>query len=295
MLGVEDVQGRSQGLQALAAPSLLFPGDPRLQGHAGVGDDVPQVVPGLQPPGPGRARQATDLLAQEPGHARRLDAHQHGAAVEEDLVEAADQDQGPASRIEPGQDPAGRHAGGPVPPPDRGPRGGPPRPQDQDQQDADLGRAQAHRRGRRGEPLLLPRGELDGRVDPPPEPVILVAEGPVLADQLLAGRAVGILGRDGGVDLAGLIVDGLTTAAGLTCLGGDGATGVAEAGGRIGDPTHKGYGAHRGVASVGVGLSLFPLCRTAPPPDQEELGHPRPTVKLRSPESVRFGTMPFGQ
>ena len=130
----------ARGSPALAAPSLLVPGDPRLQGHAGVGDDVPQGVPGLQPLGPGRARQAADLLAQEPGHARRLDAHQHGAAVEEDLVEAADQDQGPAARIEPGQDPAGRHAGGPVPPADGGPRGGRLRPQDQDQQDADLGR-----------------------------------------------------------------------------------------------------------------------------------------------------------
>ena len=40
------------------------------------------------------------LVPEEPGHAGRLDADQHGTATEEDLIEAADQDQRPALSVE---------------------------------------------------------------------------------------------------------------------------------------------------------------------------------------------------
>ena len=199
---------------------------PACRGTPGVGDDVPQGVPGLQRLGPGRAREAADLLAQEPGHARRLDAHQHGAAVEEDLVEAADQDQGPAARIERART---RPAATPAawiqrPIVDR--EGASLRPQE-GQQDADLGRGSAPSpRPWRRTPAALAAGNSMARVEPVPELGRSRGGGPgSLPDQLLAGRAVGRLGPTDGVeDLAGMIVDGLTAAADVTGLAGDGAT-----------------------------------------------------------------------
>ena len=56
------------------------------------------AVQSLQGLAPGRARAIVGLVPEEPGHAGRLDAHQHGTAMEEDLIEAADQDQRPALR-----------------------------------------------------------------------------------------------------------------------------------------------------------------------------------------------------
>ena len=87
--------------------------------------------------------------------------------------------------------------------------------------------------------------------------VILVAEGLVFADQLLTRSGLGVLGRDGGVDLAGLIIDGLTTTVGSTCLGGDGAMSVAEAGGRVGDPTHTRLWCTWGVELRGSGACHY--------------------------------------
>jgi hypothetical protein len=72
-------------------PFLLGLGDPRLQGFSGIGDHVLQAVPIPQLLGPDRAPEFADFLAQEPDHARRLNAHQHGAAVEENLIEATHQ------------------------------------------------------------------------------------------------------------------------------------------------------------------------------------------------------------
>ena len=52
MLGVEDVQGRSQGSLALLTSLLLSLGDPILQGLPRIGDHVLQGVPSLQLLGP---------------------------------------------------------------------------------------------------------------------------------------------------------------------------------------------------------------------------------------------------
>ena len=57
MLGVEGVQGRSQGSLALLTSLLLSLGDPILQGLARIGDHVLQGVPSLQLLGPGRTFQ----------------------------------------------------------------------------------------------------------------------------------------------------------------------------------------------------------------------------------------------
>ena len=91
-------------------PLGLNAADPGLQGPARIGDHILQGIPSPQLLGPSRARQGGGFLAQEPDHAVRLDAHQDGAAVEEDLIEASHQDQGLALGIEPFEDPAGRFA-----------------------------------------------------------------------------------------------------------------------------------------------------------------------------------------
>jgi len=44
---------------------------------------------------------------------------------------------------------------------------------------------------------------------------------------------------------------------------------------------------------VRVSLRLFPLCRTTPPPDQEQPGKSLPTVKLENPNFPGFGTVPL--
>src|SRR5271157_5577950 len=119
-LSVEDVQGRSQGSLALLTSLLLSLGDPILQGLPRIGDHVLQGVPSPQLLGPDRAPEYADLLSYEPDHARRFDAHQHGAAVEEDLIEATDQHQGLALGVQPCENLAGGDAGGLDPAMDRG-------------------------------------------------------------------------------------------------------------------------------------------------------------------------------
>ena len=107
--------------------------------------------------------------AQEPDHARRLNAHQHRATVEEDLIEAADQHQRLTLRIEVLQDPPRRDPGGFDPAVQRGSTGACLHAHDQRQQDEDLIEAQAHGRGRDSELVLLVRGKLDGLSQPFPE------------------------------------------------------------------------------------------------------------------------------
>ena len=52
MVGVEDVQGGSQGFLTVLTPLLLGLGDSRLQRFSGIGDHVLQAVPILQLLGP---------------------------------------------------------------------------------------------------------------------------------------------------------------------------------------------------------------------------------------------------
>ena len=110
----------------------------------------------------------------------------------------------------------------------------------------DLNQAQPHGRGHCAELLLRGHGELDGPIRPLPKPRILLAKGLVLPDQLFAGRTSGTLVFNRVADLSGLIIDGLTTTADLTCLDGNGTASAADAGGCIRDPTHKGYVAQGG-------------------------------------------------
>src|SRR5271157_1623911 len=104
MLGVEGVQGRVQGVLTLPAALLLGLGDPRLQGLLRIGDHVLQGVSSPQLLGPDRAPQYADLLPREPDNASRFNAHEHGTAVEEDLIEATDQHQGLALGVQPCSD-----------------------------------------------------------------------------------------------------------------------------------------------------------------------------------------------
>ena len=116
--------------------------------------------------------------------------------------------------------------------------------QEDGQQGEGLVEAQAHGQGRDGELLLLGQRELDGLEQPVPELGVLLAEGGVLLDQLLAGGSAAVLGLDGGQDLVGVVVDALAATAGLLGRRGDRAVGAHQASGGIGDPTDKGYGAH---------------------------------------------------
>jgi hypothetical protein len=105
-------------------------------------------------------------------------------------------------------------------------------------------KAQAHGYGRHGELVLLGRREFDGLEEPVPELAVLVTEGLGLPDQFLRGRSAAVAGLDGDQDLLGMVVDALAATTGLASLLGDGAIGVGEAGGGIGDPTEEGYGRH---------------------------------------------------
>ena len=143
----------SNGGCPVLSPLLLHGGDPRLQARPRVRRDELQRGPVAQRLRPGRPRAVVGLLPEEPGHAGRLDAHQHGAAVEEDLIEAADQDQRPAPRIEGLQDASRRQPCGLDPAVHRGATGAGLLAQEQGQQDEDLVEAQSHRRGGDGELL----------------------------------------------------------------------------------------------------------------------------------------------
>ena len=245
---MEHVQPALQRRLTRLLPLLLHGGDPRLQATASVGDDVLQRVPDSQLVGPGGPRAVVGLLAEEPGHARRLDAHQHGATVEEDLIKAADQDQRPAPRVEDLEDPAGGQGGGFDPAVQRGATGTGLDPQDQGQEDQGLVEAQAHRGGGDDELVLLGSREFDGQSEPVPELGIFLSQPLILGDQFGASRSAVVSVLDGGLDLVGMIVDGLSAAISDLGLGGDVAVIAGQDGGGVGDPGDQGYLEH------GVGL-----------------------------------------
>src|SRR5262249_21251511 len=103
---VEDIQAALQRRLTVLLSLSSHRGDPGSQTLARVRRDEGQPVPVAQRPGPGRPRAVVGLVPEEPGHARGLDADQDGTAVEEDLIEATDQDQRPAPRVEELQGPA---------------------------------------------------------------------------------------------------------------------------------------------------------------------------------------------
>jgi hypothetical protein len=156
--------------------------------------------------------------------------------VEEDLVEAADQDQGFAPGIERIEGTPCGPAGGLDSAVERGSSGRGAAPEEDHQQDTDLPEAQAHCRG--GDSELVPLGgwEVDRMSEPAPELGVVVAKLLILRHQLGTSRALGILGLDGGVDLAGMVVDGLAATAGLTGTTGDIAAGAGQGGRGVGDP-----------------------------------------------------------
>ena len=167
--GVEHIEAVLQRRFPVLLPLLLHRSDPGLQARSRIRQDVRERRKVLQRPRPSRPRAIVGLLAQEPDHARRLNAHQHRATVEEDLIEAADQHQRLTSRIEVLQDPPRRDPGGFDPAVQRGSTGACLHAHDQRQQDEDLIEAQAHGRGRDSELVLLVRGKLDGLSQPFPE------------------------------------------------------------------------------------------------------------------------------
>jgi hypothetical protein len=130
---VEHIQTILQRRLLLLSPPLLHRGDPGLQARPRVCRDELQRRPIVQRLRPGHPRAVVGLLAEEPGHARRLDADEHGATVEEDLIEAADQDQRPAPRIEGLQDASRRQGRGFDPAVQRGTTGAGLLPEDQGQ------------------------------------------------------------------------------------------------------------------------------------------------------------------
>src|SRR5262249_770278 len=128
-------------------------------------------------------------------------------------------------------------------------------PDDDGQEGTDLAEAQAHRGG--GDDELVPpgRGEVDGLPQPVPEPGVLGLKGPEPIEELPSRRPALLLGRDGGLDLAGVVglgggvVDGRPTAWDLASPPGDVPPGPGEDGGGVGDPGRQGYGEHGGGLS----------------------------------------------
>src|SRR4051794_23577393 len=168
--------------------------------------------------------------------------------MEEDFVEAADQHERLASRIEVLQDLTRGLAGGFHPAVDRGTTGAGLCAEDQGQQDEDLVEAQPHRTGGDGELALLARWEVDGRSEPVPELGILVTEVLIPRDQLGPRRPPVVRALDGGLNLLGMIVDGLSATVGESGLAGDFAVDAGQSRGGVGDPGGEGYHEH------GVGL-----------------------------------------
>jgi hypothetical protein len=245
---VEHIQAILQRHLPLLLPLPLHDGDPGLQAGPRVRQDVLQRGPVVQRLRPGRPRAVVGLLPQEPGHAGGLDADQHGPAAEEDLIETADQDQRLAPCIEGLQNPSRCQPRGFDPAVHRGTTGACLLPQEQGEQDEDLVEAQSHRRGGDGELPLLGRGEFGRLREPGPELGILPAEVLSLLDQLGPGRPTLVLGLDGGLDLTGVVIDGLSATVGEVGLVGDMAISAIQAGGGVGDPSRDRYLEH------GVGL-----------------------------------------
>jgi hypothetical protein len=236
---VEDVQAVLRHRLAATAAVLLYQGDAALQSLARVRHDVLQRRPGSQRLVPGRPGAIVPAPAQEPGHARRLDAHQDGPAVEEDLIQAADQDQGVAAAIQGLQDASGATAGGLHDPVQGRPAGAGHATDDDRQQGGDLAEAQPHRGGRDGELVPFGLGEVDRLLQPVPELGVLGLEGLDPVEELLPWGADTMLGGDGVLDLLGVVVDGLPAAPGVACPPGDISAGPGEDGGGIGDPGHQ--------------------------------------------------------
>ena len=284
---VEHIQAVLQRRLPVLLPLLLHGGDPRLQARPRVRRDERQRSPVAQRLRPGRPRAVVGLLAEEPGHAGGLDAHQHGAAVEEDLIEAADQDQRPAPRIEGLQDASRRQPRGFDPAVQRGTTGAGLLAEDQGQQDEDLVEAQPHRRGGDGELALLARGELDGLSEPVPELGILLTEVLILLDQLGPRRSPVVRVLDGGLDLLGMIVDGLSATVGDLGLAGDIAISAGQSGRGVGDPGGEGYLEH-GVGLLECG-SRKQSHSGGPPPLTIKMSWPG--VANCQPECGQFGSV----
>src|SRR5512143_898293 len=241
----------------LLLPLLLHGGDPHLQATARVRRDIRQRGPVAQRLRPSRPRAVVSLLAQEPGHAGGLDAHEYGAAVEEDLIETADQDQDPALRIEELQDASRREPRGFDPAVQGGTTGAGLRAENQGQEDEDLVEAQSHRRSGAGELTLLARGELDGPSEPVPELGILVTELLILGDQLGTRRSPIVRVFDGGLDLLGMLVGRLSATASDLALNGDSAISAGQSSRGVGDPSGEGDLEH-GVGPWSVGRVTNP-------------------------------------
>jgi len=143
--------------------------------------------------------------------------------------------------------------------------------QEEVEQDEDLVEAQSHGRGGDGELALLLRGEVDGQVEPVPELGILATEVLIPLDQLGARRSAVMSVLDGGLDLPGMIVDGLPATVGAFGLAGDLAIAAGQSRGGVGDPGDEGYVEH------GVGLwecgscKAIPLWGSTPCSDQDVL------------------------
>ena len=212
--------------------------------------------------------------------------------MEEDLIEAADQDQRLAPPIEVLQDPPRRDPGGLDPAVERGSTGACLRPQDQRQQDEDLIEAQAHGRGRDGELVLLVRGELDGLSQPFPEPRILLAEVVrILLDQFGTRRPAGVLGRDGGLDLLGMVVDGLSAAVGGLGLMGDVTIVPVKHAAALAIQVAMDILSMGGPLAVWI-PSAIPLLRSTPSHDQDVFDLVFQSVNLKSTDSAQIGTIP---
>jgi hypothetical protein len=93
------------------AAVLLQWRDPALQARARIRHDVLQRRPGAQRLPPRRPVPVGRATAEEPHQAGRLDTDQDGAAMEEDLIQASDQDQGVAPSVEDLQDATGATPG----------------------------------------------------------------------------------------------------------------------------------------------------------------------------------------
>src|SRR5438270_265206 len=115
-------------------------------------------------------------------------------------------------------------------------------------------------------------GEVDGLPQPVPELGVLGLERPETTEQLLSRRSAVMLGQDGVLDLAGVVVDSLPAAQGVARPQGDVPPGPGEDGGGIGDPGRQGYGEHRGGLSRSWDGCAIPRPGAHPSPFQEVRG-----------------------
>ena len=111
--------------------------------------------------------------------------------------------------------------------------------------------------------MPLARGEVDGLSQPVPEPGILLAEAFVLLDQFGMGRPSGMLDLDGGLDLLGMVVDGLSAAVGGLSLPGDVTIAAGESRRGVGDPDGQGYLEH-GAGTPECGSRSNPTLKVHP-------------------------------